>query len=100
MIIYNVTIKIVPEIEAAWIAWMKEIHIPDLMQTGLFTGHRLCRLMEQTETDGITFSAQYFCHTIHEYETYIAQHAPNMRNKGFQKFGNQFIAFRTVMEEV
>ncbi len=100
MIIYNVTIKIVPEIEAAWIAWMKEVHIPDLMQTGLFTGHRLCRLLEHEETDGITFIAQYFCNSFKEYKNYIAQHAPSMREKGLQKFGNKFIPFRTVMEEV
>ena len=100
MIIYNVTIKIVPEIETEWIAWMKEEHIPELMQTGLFTGHRFCRLLEHHETDGITFTAQYFCNNIHDYKKYIDQHAPAMREKGLQKFGNQFIAFRTVMEEV
>lgn len=100
MIIYNVTIKIVPEIEAEWIAWMQQEHIPELMNTGLFTGHRFCRLLEPIETDGLTFIAQYFCPSKKEYETYIAQHAPAMREKGLQKFGDRFIAFRTVMEEV
>ena len=100
MIIYNVTIKIVPEIEKTWVAWMKAEHIPDLMQTGLFTGYHLCRLLEQDETDGITFSVQYFCENKEAYDNYISAHAPLMRDKGFQKFGNQFIAFRTVMETI
>jgi hypothetical protein len=100
MIIYNVTIKILPSISKEWIAWMKAEHIPDLMNTGLFLGHQFCRLLEQDESDGITFSVQYFCKNQENYETYITHFSPAMREKGFQKFGDQFIAFRTVMETV
>lgn len=98
MIIYNVTVKVEPAIAEAWVQWMQQEHMPELMQTGLFTDARLCRLLEQDETEGITFAAQYFCAALADYERYIAEHAPAMREKGFKRFGNQFIAFRTVME--
>lgn len=100
MIIYNVTVKLEKEIEAAWVSWIKDQHIADLMNTGLFTDARLCRLLEQDETDGVTYIAQYFCKSIDEYNKYIDEHAPRMREEGFKKFGNRFIAFRTVMEVV
>jgi len=98
MIIYNVTIKVDQEIVNDWTAWMKNEHMPALMATGLFTESRLCRLLEQDETEGVTYAAQYHCKSINEYNKYIAEHADAMRQLSFQKFGNKFIAFRTVME--
>lgn len=98
MIIYNVTIKIDDSIHNEWIKWMQEEHIPDLMQTGLFTESKLCRLLEQDDSEGPTYAAQYFCKSLEEYNEYITKYAPSMREKGFVRFGNKFIAFRTVME--
>ena len=76
---------------------MRQEHIPDLMKTGLFVDAKLCRLLEQDETDGKTYVAQYFLDSMEHYNSYIAEHAPRMRDKGFKRFGNKFIAFRTVM---
>jgi hypothetical protein len=98
MIIYNVTVKVDKEIAADWLKWMKKEHIPELMRTGLFSDYRLCRLLEQDETEAITFSAQYFCDSLEHYQSYISEHADKMRKKGFDRFGNRFIAFRTVMQ--
>ena len=99
MIIYNVTIKVDADVANDWLSWMKQEHIPDLMSTGLFTGHRLCRLLEQDETEGVTYIAQYFCEGMEQYNTYISRNAQEMREKGFARFGGKFAAFRTVMEE-
>ena len=98
MIIYNVTVKVQQDIAAEWVAWMKKEHMPELMKTGLFLDYRLCRLLEQDELEGITYTAQYFCDSLEHYNTYISEHAQAMRDKGFARFGSKFIAFRTVME--
>jgi len=98
MIIYNVTVKVDTAIAKEWVHWMKQEHIPDLMKTGLFVDYRLCRLLEQDETEGITYTAQYFCDSLEHYNTYISEHAQKMREKGFERFGNRFVAFRTVMK--
>lgn len=100
MIIYNVTIKVSHDIALEWVNWMKQEHIPDLLLTGLFVDYRFCKMLELDEEDGITYSVQYFCNSLDAYETYIKDHAELMRNKGFRKFGNKFIAFRSLMEEV
>jgi len=98
MLIYNVTLKVENGIADEWLRWMQEEHIPELIQTGLFCGHKLCHLLEQDETEGVTFIAQYFLDSAENYEAYISQHAPRMREKGFTLFGSRFIAFRTLME--
>lgn len=97
MIIYNVTIKVNHDIAEAWLRWMKEEHMPELLKTGIFTETRLCRLLEQDETEGSTFSAQYTCDSMEDYQEYVRSFAPLMRDKGFKKFGDKFIAFRSVM---
>jgi len=98
MIVYNVTIKVVNEVADAWVKWMKTEHIAEVIGTGLFVECRLCRLLEQDEADGVTYSAQYLCNSIDDYNAYINEHAEKMRDKGFKLFGGKFIAFRSVME--
>lgn len=100
MIIYNVTLKVDSDIADAWVKWMKSEHMADVLSTGLFTDCRLCRLMEQDETDGVTYSAQYFCDAIEKYTNYIDKYAQGMREKGNKLFGGKFVAFRTVMEVI
>ena len=97
MYIYNVTIKVTPVIAEAWLRWMREEHMPALKATGLFTECRLCRLLEQDDTDGPTYAAQYFCNTLADYEAYLTEYAPSMREQSVRTFGDQAIAFRTLM---
>lgn len=98
MIVYNVTIKVESEVADEWVAWMKNEHIADVLNTGLFSDCRLCRLLEQDEAEGVTYSAQYVCADIGAYNQYIDKHAQGMRDKGFKRFGGRFVAFRSVME--
>ena len=100
MIVYNITLKITPEIETEWIRWQKEEHIPDVLSTGLFTDHKFFRLLDQDESDGITYVVQYFTSSIDNYNQYVEKTAPLLRKKAMQKWGDRFIAFRTVMELV
>jgi hypothetical protein len=100
MIIYNVTVKVEPTLAAEWVQWMKETHIPELMATGLFEGHRLCHLLETDESEGVTYVAQYYLPTEKDYRQYIDQYATEMRERGLKRFGNGFVAFRTLMESL
>ena len=98
MIIYNVTSKVENDSADAWVKWMKEEHMGELLATGLFSDCKLCKLMDQDETDGITYTAQYFCNTIADYNAYIDIYAPALREKANKLFGGKFVAFRTLME--
>ena len=100
MIVYNVTIKITNSIHTDWLQWTKEEHIPDVLQTGCFTHAVILRLLEVDDTEGPTYAIQYFAESKGLYNNYIENHAAEMRQKGFNKWGNQFIAFRSVMQVV
>lgn len=100
MIVHNITIKIVPDIEEAWVQWQQQEHIPAIMASGQFSQWKMFRLLEQDDSDGLTFVIQYFAPTLENYIRYIEEFAPVLRQKAFDKWGERFIAFNTVMEVV
>lgn len=100
MIIYNVTIKINGSVYTEWFKWLKEIHIPDVMQTGCFIKPVVLKLLDTDETEGPTYAIQYTAQTKSDYDRYIENYAGEMRKRSFEKWGDKFIAFRSVMEIV
>ena len=100
MYTYNVTVKIEPSICAEWKQWMQTEHIPEVLATGLFTSANFKKLMEPFDEDGETYVAQYHTDSIGKYNNYIEIYAPKLRDKGFAKFGNKFIAFRSLVQEI
>lgn len=100
MLIYNVTIQVNWSIHEAWVKWMKEKHIPDVMKSGCFTDYRFVRLLETDDTDGPTYAAQYFASTRNNYDHYIELYAPLLRKDASDNWGNNFIGFRSLMEVV
>ena len=100
MFIYNVTIKVSWPIHESWKQWMQQEHMPEVTGTGCFTKHQLLRLHDTDENDGPTYAAQYFAESRANYNRYIELHAPALRKKATDKWGDQFVAFRTLMEVV
>lgn len=100
MIIYNVTIKVHFSIADKWLTWLKEEHIPEVLQSGCFTDARILKLLETDDTEGPTFTIQYSAESKGLYNHYIENFAGILRDKSFAMWGDKFIAFRTVMEKV
>jgi hypothetical protein len=100
MIIYNVTIKVHNSIHNDWLQWLKEEHVLDIMQTNCFSQYRIMKLLEIDDTEGPTYAIQYFAESKSLYNNYIEKFASEMRNRSFAKWGDKFIAFRSVMQIV
>ena len=100
MIIYNVTIKVETNIATAWLQWLQQEHVPEVLNTGCFTEANIHRLLETDESEGLTYSIQYKAESKALYNHYIEKFAGEMRQKSFDKWGNRFIAFRSVMQVV
>jgi len=100
MILYNVTVKIDHIIEEDWMRWMKRVHIPDVMNTKLFSDNKIFRIMSVDESDGITYAIQYFCKDIDAYMKYQNEFAPALQKDHTDRYQGKFVAFRTLMREV
>lgn len=100
MFVYNISMKVNPSIEKDWVQWQRQEHIPEILATGLFTEYKFFRLLEQDEAEGITYVIQYFATTSENYQQYIEKFSPKFRKAATEKWGDQFVGFRTVMQVV
>jgi len=100
MIIYNVTVKMETAIHQPWLQWMQDTHIPEVVGTGCFTHAVILRLLETDDSEGPTYAVQYHAESKALYNRYIDKFSGEMRQRAFEKWGNRFIAFRSVMQVV
>jgi Domain of unknown function (DUF4286) len=100
LIIYNVTTKVNYSIADEWLQWIKEEHIPDLTATGCFTHAVVLQLLEADDSDVLTYAVQYYADNKVMYDRYIHRYADDMRKKAINKWGNNFISFRTLLQVV
>jgi len=100
MIIYNVTINVESEIHDEWLAWMRAIHIPEVLSTKCFRAARISRLLAQEEDGAITYSIQYQCENMKTLHRYQAHYASALQAKHSSRYLGKFVAFRTLMEVI
>jgi hypothetical protein len=99
-IIYNVTVKIAEQLAEQWLQWILHEHIPEIMSTGCFKHYRVMRLLEVDDSEGPTYAIQYHAASMEMYRRYLDEHSGRLRIKSFEKWGDGFIAFRSVLEVV
>lgn len=101
MILYNVTVNVEEDIHEEWLQWMQEVHIPDVMATGLFAENRIFKILSKyPEETGVTYSIQYLAQTLDDYDTYQREHAPRLQQEHTSRYEGKFVAFRTILEQV
>ena len=99
MIIYNVTINVQEDIHDKWVKWMKEEHIPDMLDTKKFQKALMTKVMVQEPMGGITYSVQYTAKNKEMLERYYSENADDLRAKS-KPFEGKFVAFRTELEVI
>ncbi len=102
MIIYNVTILIERTRKSEFLSWMRDQHIPEVLETGLFNQAIFSKLITEldSENQGITYATQYYCENYDKLNTYYEKHADRLRKEGADKFGEDMLGFRTELEVV
>jgi hypothetical protein len=98
MITYNITVKVSAAIASDWVFWQKETHMPEVLSTGCFTHAQMLELLEVDNEEGPTYVVQFFAESKAQYNLYHEKFAAELRQKSFDRWGNQFIAFRSVMK--
>lgn len=97
MYIYNVTINIDESIHDVWLNWMKNEHIPAMLDTGKFSNALMTRVQFEQEVGGITYSVQYRTDSKETLNRYYEENATAMRAHS-KPFDGKFVAFRTELE--
>ncbi|TAH22487.1 MAG: DUF4286 family protein [Cytophagales bacterium] len=101
MILYNLTINIEDESHDRWLKWMREIHIPEVMQTGYFTHYKMFKLLTSAQDNtGTNYAIQYFCESMEKFNEYEKKHAPALRADVDKHFQGKYYTFRSILEEI
>jgi hypothetical protein len=98
MLLYNVTITIDLDTHLDWLKWMREIHIPDVMATGMFVSYRMCRLLGHEHQDAEIYTIQYLLKDRAKLQQYTDTFAPELQAQHQKRYEGKYAAFRTVME--
>lgn len=99
MYIYSVTVSVDKSVQEDWLKWMKEIHIPDVLNTGCFTGNKIFKVLNVND-EGETFSVQYSFTSMDDIEKYQKEYAPRLQADHAERYKDKYVAFRTLLEVV
>ena len=100
MLLYNVTVKILNTVHDEWLQWMREKHIPEVMATGLFLENRICHILGEDDSEGTTYAFQYVVADMETFQRYQKEFAPALQKDHAERYANQYVAFRTLMEVI
>lgn len=100
MILYNVTVKIMTAFREDWEKWMRDIHIPEVMDTECFTEYKMSRILGEDENEGVTFAIQYLSPSMGKFQEYQQKYAKKLQADHTKRYEGKYVAFRTLMEVV
>lgn len=98
-IFYNVTVNVSADVHDDWLVWLKGVHIPAVLSTGMFLRATLLRV-HAFEQGGFTYAVQYVSPDMAHYERYLQDFAPAFRVQTEKRYGDKVVAFRTMLEVV
>ena len=85
MILYNVTVAIDKKVENDWLIWMKNVHIPEVMETNQFETYKFFKVMNTDDPESSSYSVQYFFREFEEYSNVHGCICSRTSAKGFVK---------------
>jgi hypothetical protein len=100
MMLYNVTIGIDKAVEAEWLTWMRDHHIPAVMATGYFYDYKMYKVLHDQGEETTSYSVQFFAPSIKNVVAYLELSAPVIMNELKTEFRDRHVAFQTLLEEV
>lgn len=98
MIVYNVTASVDWNIHEGWLAWMREVYIPMILETKCFFEARMLKLLEIDDSQGPTYAIQFHANTMADYKRFTEIFAGSLQQETASTWGDQFVSFNTVLQ--
>ena len=100
MFIFNTTYLVSDKVHDTWLKWVKEEHIPFMMNSTLFTQPQVARVITSVKEDGTSFSVQFHVRDMQTLKIWNKEFSVLFQDKCSEQFGNEVIFFTTVLELV
>ena len=92
MITYQVKINIDPTVEEEWLKWMKTVHVPDVIATGLV---RSFQILQPESVDQI-YVFHYQFDSKADFEIYKKDFAPELKEDVIKRYPDLFTGEREI----
>ena len=99
MIIYNVTISVNESITIEWLDWIKNEHIVEVMDSGLFIKARINKVIAHGDSNN-TFAIAYTCNSMKDLHQYQINFADKIQQKHIKRYADNACFFHTIMEVI
>lgn len=100
MVIINQTFNVEQPILSQWIDWLKIVYIPEVMSSGLFTDHKILRLLSEDAANGQTFAVQFSMPSATYVNISENEFMDKYESLARKNFGDKVLFFRSVLEIV
>jgi hypothetical protein len=99
MIVYNDTYIIEDSTAPAWLKYMKETHIPAVMETGCFSSFQILNVID-SPNEGVTYCVQYNADSLEQFNNFYNDHLYTFQEMHQERFAERFVMFNTLMKTV
>ena len=94
MITYQVSLTIQKEVEEVWLDWMKTVHVPDVIATGMVLSFRILKAQGTAQV----YIFQYDFESQESYDKYQQEHSPALREDTQKHFPGKFTSERAILD--
>lgn len=89
------------EFEDAWLEWIIEVHVEDVIKTGYFNDWQIQKLLiPETVKEESIYVINYTTDSIDKYYKYIKEEAARLQKEHTKKFEGKFRATRAVYRTI
>lgn len=101
MIIYNTTFVMSPELEAAFLAFVRQEYIPCLLRGEVLHTPRLSRIISAEEgVDSVSIALSFDAPSEEILMGYMLSEGQEAPRKLIERFGESVVGFTTLMEQL
>ena len=99
MTVYNETIIFEDASYDNWIAYMKQVHIPAVMNTGYFDSYKILNVID-SPNEGVTTCVQYNTDSEERFAQFYNQHLHALHSSHHEIYENKYVLYSSLMETI
>lgn len=100
MMFYLVRVDIDADIADDWQEWMKDVHLPDVVETGCFKRAWITRRPEADERGRRSYRMVYLAESREDFQRYQNEYADELQNEHTERYAGMFDASRELLDVV
>ena len=100
MLIFNTTYLVSDKAHGPWLKWIREQHIPFMLDSTYFSFPQVARIITSAEQEGTSFSVQFRVNDMRTLKQWNQEFSAIFKENCAREFSSEVVFFTTVMELV